>query len=313
MKKILLTLTMIVPLLGFSQWTKTNLGISQVKEGKSNIEASAFYSLDQQQLKQALQNVPERYSNMPGNIISIPNAAGQLEQLEVWESSNFTPELQEKFPEIRSYIGIGIDDPTAYLRFSFTPKGISTMTLRAGKSEFIEPYTLDGKYIVFDSKTHRTQGQVPFECSTPETDALVNDSQELVSAEKSSAGVFKTFRLAQSVTGEYTQYFGGTLNDALDAINATMTRVNGVFEKDLAVRLILVNNNEDVVYTNPATDPYTSPNNINTTQNQLESTLNSVIGVSNYDIGHIFHRSGGGGHAGCIGCICVANKGRGYT
>lgn len=313
MKKILLTLTVIVPVLGFSQWTKTNLGASQVKEGKSNIEASAFYNLDHPQLKQALQNVPERYSNMPGNIISIPNAAGQLEQFEVWESSNFTPELQEKFPEIRSYIGIGIDDPTAYLRFSFTPKGISTMTLRAGKSEFIEPYTLDGKYIVFDSKTHRTQGQVPFECSTPETDALVNDSQELVSAEKSSAGVFKTFRLAQSVTGEYTQYFGGTLNDAMDAINATMTRVNGVFEKDLAVRLILVNNNEDVVYTNPATDPYTSPNNINTTQNQLESTLNSVIGVSNYDIGHIFHRSGGGGHAGCIGCICVANKGRGYT
>lgn len=315
MKKLLLTLTMVVPMLSFAQWNKTNLGTSQVKEGKMDIEAAGFYSLDVQQLKQSLQNVPQRYSNMPGNIISIPNAQGKMERFEVWESSNFTQTLQEKFPEIRSYIGIGLDDPTAYLRFSLSPsKGISTMTLRAGKSEFIEQYTVDGKYIVFDSKAHRTQGEIPFECSTPETAALVNDSQELVSSNKSSAGVFKTFRLAQSVTGEYSQYHGGTVAGAMEGINATMTRVNGVFEKDLAVRLILVDDNEDVVYTNASSDPYTNPNNIGTTQSQLQSTLNSVIGAANYDIGHIFHRSGGGGNAGCIGCICNnANKGMGYT
>lgn len=315
MKKLLLTLTMVVPMLSFAQWSKTNLGTSQVKEGKINIEAAGFYSLDVQQLKQTLQNVPERYSNMPGTIISIPNAQGKMERFQVWESSNFTPTLQAKFPEIRSYIGIGVDDPTAYLRFSLSPsKGISTMTLRAGKSEFIEQYTVDGKYIVFDSKAHRTQGEIPFECSTPETSALVNDSQELVSSNKSSAGVFKTFRLAQSVTGEYSQYHGGTVSGAMEGINATMTRVNGVFEKDLAVRLVLVDNNEDVVYTNASSDPYTNPNNIESTQNQLQSTLNSVIGAANYDIGHIFHRSGGGGNAGCIGCICNnANKGKGYT
>lgn len=306
---------MIVPLLGFSQWSKTNLGASQVKEGKAKIEASAFYSLNEQQLKQNLQNAPERFSNMPGKIISIPTADGKTEKFQVWEASNFTPALQAKFPEIKSYIGIGIDDPTAYLRFSLSPlKGISSMTLRAGKSEFIERYTEDGKYIVFDSKNHRNQGEIPFECSTPETAALVNDSQDLVNSNKSSAGVFKTFRLAQSVTGEYTTYHGGTVEGAMEGINATMTRVNGVFEKDLAIRLILVDNNEDVVYVNASTDPYTSPSNIGTTQGQLQTTLDNVIGAANYDIGHIFHRSGGGGSAGCIGCICVnGTKGRGYT
>lgn len=315
MKKLLLTLTMVVPMLAFSQWSKTNLGASQVKEGKLNIEASSFYSLDEQQFKQNLLNVPERFSNMPGKIISLPNSEGNLEKFEVWEASNFTPVLQAKFPEIRSYIGIGIDDPTAYLRFSMSPsKGISTMTLRAGKSEFIESYTEDGKYIVFDSKTHRTQGEIPFECSTPETSALVNSSEDLVNANKSNTGVFKTFRLAQSVTGEYSTYHGGTLEGAMEGINATMTRVNGVFEKDLAVRLILIDNNDEVVFLNASTDPYTSPSNIGTTQGQLQSTLDNVIGAANYDIGHIFHRSGGGGSAGCIGCICLnGSKGRGYT
>lgn len=315
MKKLLLTLTMVVPLLGFAQWSKTNLGASQVKEGKLNVEAKAFYSLNANQLKQTLQNTPERFSGVSGKIISIPNVDGKMEKFEVWESSNFTPVLQAKFPEIRSYIGIGIDDPKAYLRFSLSPsKGISTMVLRAGKSEFIEPYTVDGKYIVFDSKTHRNQGEIPFECSTPETSALANSSEELVGANKSSAGVFKTFRLAQSVTGEYSAYHGGTLEGAMEGINATMTRVNGVFEKDLALRLILVDNNDEVVYLNASSDPYTSPSNIGTTQGQLQTTLDNVIGAANYDIGHIFHRSGGGGSAGCIGCICVnGSKGRGYT
>lgn len=315
MKKLLLTLTMVVPMLAFSQWSKTNLGASKVKEGKLNIEASSFYSLNDNQLKQNLQNTPERFSGISGKIIGIPNSQGKIEKFEVWEASNFSAPLQAKFPEIRSYIGIGIDDPTAYLRFSLSPsKGISSMVLRAGTSEFIERYTEDGKYIVFDSKTHRTQGEIPFECSTPETGALVNSSADLVNANKSSAGVFKTFRLAQSVTGEYSTYHGGTLEGAMEGINATMTRVNGVFEKDLAIQLILVDNNDDVVYLNASTDPYTSPSNIGTTQGQLQTTLDNVIGAANYDIGHIFHRSGGGGSAGCIGCICQnGSKGRGYT
>lgn len=315
MKKILLTLTMIVPFLGFSQWSKTNLGVSQVKEGKLNIEASGFYNLNEQQLKQTLQNAPERFSKKAGTLINLPTADGKIEQFLVWEASNFSPALQAKFPEIRSYIGLGVDDPHAYLRFSISPsKGISTMTLRAGKSEFIERYTEDGKYIVFDSKSHRSQGEIPFECSTPETSALANSSEDLVNSNKSSAGVFKTFRLAQSVTGEYTTYHGGTVAGAMEGINATMTRVNGVFEKDLAINLIVVDNNDDVVYTNPSTDPYTSPGNISTTQGQLQTTLDNVIGAANYDIGHIFHRSGGGGNAGCIGCICTnGSKGKGYT
>lgn len=322
MKKFLLTLTMVVPMLAFSQWSKTNLGASKVKEGKLNIEAKAFYSLNTNQLKQTLQNTPGRFSGVSGKIITIPNAEGKMEKFEVWESSNFTPVLQAKFPEIRSYIGIGIDDPTAYLRFSLSPsKGISTMVLRAGKSEFIEPYTVDGKYIVFDSKAHRNQGEIPFECSTPETSALTHSSEGVINANKSSAGVFKTFRLAQSVTGEYSAYHGGTLEGAMEGINATMTRVNGVFEKDLAIQLILIDNNEEIVYLTASTDPYTAPSNITTTQNQLHTTLTNVIGYDNFDIGHIFHRSGGGGNAGCIGCICDGpnpaiqskGKGTGYT
>lgn len=314
MKKILLTLAFAMPLIGFSQWEKTNLGNSQVKEGKLNIESNVYFKLNEEQIKQNLANAPERFSNLPGVIVSIPNAQGKMEQFEVWESSNFAPELQAKFPEIRSYVGIGIDDPSAYLRFSVSPAGISTMKLKGGKSEFIEKHTQDGKYIVYDSKKHRDKSQMPFECSTPEEVSLFNDAQDVVGMTgKSSAGVFKTFRLAMSCTGEYGTYHGGTVAGAMAGINATMTRVNGVFEKDLAVRLILIPNNDLVVYTNASTDPYSPPSGMDNWSNQLQTTLNSIIGLDNYDIGHLFGRSGGGGNAGCIGCVCLSNKGRGYT
>ncbi|HOD10697.1 MAG TPA: zinc-dependent metalloprotease family protein, partial [Flavobacterium sp.] len=73
----------------------------------------------------------------------------------------------------------------------------------------------------------------------------------------------------------------------------------------------LIANNNVLVYTNPATDPYTTINNWNT---QLQNTLNNVIGDANYDIGHMFGSTGGGGSAGCIGCVCDNGiKGSGKT
>ena len=313
MKKVLLALVFALPILGFSQWKTANLGKAEVKEGKERIEAAGLYSFDNEVFKQQLANAPERFSGQSGKIISIPNAEGKMEKFEVWEASNFTPTLQAKFPDIRAYVGIGLDDPNAYLRFGLSPQGISTMTLRAGKSEFIEPYTVDGNtYIVFNSKSHRNSGEIPFECKTDDTAALSTELGDIASGNKASNGVFKTFRLAQSTTGEYGQYFGG-LAGAMAAINITLTRVNGVFEKDIAVQLILVDNNEEVVFTDPNTDPYSPPSGMGQWQNQLETTLNNIIGFENYDIGHLFGRSGGGGNAGCIGCICNNGKGRGYT
>src|SRR5690606_39187565 len=105
-------------------------------------------------------------------------------------------------------------------------------------------------------------------------------------------GILRRYRLAVSTTGEYTAYHGGTKAAALAAINATMTRVNGVFENDFNVTMVLIANNDSVIYTSSSSDPYTSNYN-----SQLQSTLTSVIGESNYDIGHLFTRASNNGNA----------------
>jgi hypothetical protein len=122
-------------------------------------------------------------------------------------------------------------------------------------------------------------------------------------------------RLAQSCNGEYANFFGATspaqVALVLAAYNATLTRANGTYEKDLAIHLNLIANTTAVIYYDPLTDPYTTLSNWNA---QLQATLTANIGEANYDIGHMFGASGGGGNAGCIGCVCVdGQKGSGIT
>lgn len=266
------------------------------------------------EIRNNIKNAPNRINASKKAIISLPNVDGKIEKFQIFEASNFDKKLQTQFPEIRSYVGKGIDDPKAVLRMSLDPNGIQAMIFRSDKrNEFIEPYSADGKvYAVFNSE--RTKGKLPFTCSTEDQNVsksiLMHAKNQ--NTNKSNSGELLYFRLAMSCNGEYTQYHGGTVAGALAAINATMTRVNGVFEKDFGIHMNLIANTTSVIYTNPNTDPY-SPN-LNQWNAQLQSTLTSVIGEANYDVGHMFGASGGGGNAGCIGCVCVdGQKGSGIT
>ncbi|WP_343672482.1 reprolysin-like metallopeptidase [Chitinophaga sp.] len=250
-----------------------------------------------------------------GTIISLPNADGQIEQFEIVEASNFEPALQAQFPDIRAFSGKGITDKSATLKLSISPQGIQTTVFRVEKeTEFIEPYSADHTvYTVFKKQPKA----LPWKCSTPEQ-KLATDLSNNVAAR--STGDLKTLRLAQSVTAEYSNYFGATSSSqvalVLAAVNATLTRCNGVYEKDLAIHLNLVSNTTSVFYYNASTDPYSNASTGagGAWNSELQSTLTSVIGAANYDIGHLFGASGGGGNAGCIGCICVdGSKGSGFT
>lgn len=288
-------------------WTVVNenvTAVSKTAQRESFPSNFTLYSLNDEAFRAVLALAPDRFLSDQGVIITLPNSKGEMEQFEMFEASNFEPELQAQYPEIRSYVGIGIDDKKAHLRMSIDPKGVQTMIFRAGKkTEFMEPYSETGfVYAAYESS--RQKGKMPFTCSTVDHSVSGRLSEEVDANEvMANNGVLKTFRLALSCTGEYGTYHGGAAG-ALAAMNATMTRVNGVFEKDLAVRLNIISNNNLVVYTNAGTDPYSNAAGMDNWNLQLMNTLSSVIGNANFDIGHLFGATGGGGNAGCIGCVC---------
>ena len=101
-------------------------------------------------------------------------------------------------------------------------------------------------------------------------------------------------------------------------MNTTMTRVNGIFETDFAVHMILIANTDLLIYTTAATDPYSDnayTGNVNNWGPQAQAAIDAVIGDANYDIGHLFGTDPtAGGNAGCIGCVCESgSKGKGFT
>jgi hypothetical protein len=331
MKKLLLLSTLLV-LVAASAFAQTNSYWSVTTDGRSSIVADKaasrlsfptdfkLFNLDFDPFQQELFSIVGARASNVSTIISLPNAEGGIETFQVYEASNFEPALQQQYPGIRAYSGKGITDKYATLKLSISPLGVQTMVFRTGKdNEFIEPYSKDHNvYAVY--RAQRDKSKLPWACSTVDTKLSVSLNETVGNAAARSTGDLKTMRLAQSVTAEYSNYFGATSSSqsslVLSAINNTLTRCNGVYEKDLALHLNLVANTTSVIYYNPSTDPYSpaSSGAGGAWNAELQNTLTSVIGEANYDIGHLFGASGGGGNAGCIGCVCTnGSKGSGYT
>lgn len=316
MKKLLLFPILLISISSFSQqdvfWSSFKSETSKLTLDKNTTRESfpktfRLFELNLEKIQLVTSLSINKKSNQPV-IISLPNVDGQLEQFEIFEASNFDSELQARFPSIRAFSGRGITDKFATLKISISPKEIQTMIFRADKeNEYIEPYSADGKvYAVFNS--YRQNGNRLWNCSTVDKKMVEEIDFKVSNIKRSNSGELKTMRLAQSCNGEYAAFFGAsTAGNAADqvlvltAINATLTRCNGVYEKDLGLHLNLINQTTAILFYDPNTDPYSTLPNWNV---QLQQSITNLIGNSFYDIGHMFGATGGGGNAGCIGCVC---------
>ncbi len=234
-------------------------------------------------------------------VMSLPMPDGTFARFRVVESPIMDPALAAQFPEIKTYQGQGIDDPTATSRFDWTPAGFHGQVLSAEKAVYIDPYAKGDttNYISYYKRDIQKEA-APFRCYVTETTPLTKLGGPGAPS-VSNSGTLRSYRLALAATGEYTDNFrqaGDTDAQAqaraLLAMITTMNRVNGIYEREVAVRMILIANETAIIYTDATTDPYTAPPGSGTINSQNQTNLDAVIGDANYDIGHVIGISSGG-------------------
>ncbi len=296
---------------GFSQvkyWENSSSGaytLDKIKQKLNTVDAKVF-SLDEKMFKKELKTITTNKSSY--KVVYFPNEKGEQVAFKVFEKSVFSPELAAKYPDIKSYCGYNLNKKGEKIVFSVSPNGIQSMMVHADNKHatFMQKtFESDNSYVVYNRNSKLAKDQT-FVCKTKEG---VEKSSQNLTSKLADDQLHRKYRLAVSASGEYTAFHGGTVADALAAINATVTRINEVFETDLGISLELVANTDLVIYENANTDPYTG--NLNT---QVQNTLTSIIGEANYDVGHLFHEDVDNGNSGFIGSVCVDNrKGRAYS
>lgn len=290
-----------------------------LKNAKVSQAGSTFkiFTLDLPGIKRVLSAAPDRAGRVASSlVIAFPNPDGKLERYRIVEASVLHPDLATKYPGIKSYAGQGIDNPSATIRFSMTEQfGFHGMVLSGERSTYyIDPYSADRTHYTVYGREEIGAPENTFSCLTQNADRPATADRNNANA-KTNDKKLRRYRLALSCNAEYGNIFAGSGTDAqkkaniLAQMNITMTRVNGIYEKDLAVTMQIVANNDLIIYHgSTSADPWSGEFNSKTQQ-----VIDAAIGNANYDIGHNFNTSGGG-NAGCIGCVCTTgSKGSGYT
>ncbi|MEO7660087.1 MAG: zinc-dependent metalloprotease family protein, partial [Pyrinomonadaceae bacterium] len=287
-----------------------------------------------------LDSAPAEFSNssrFQQTFITLPMPDGTFARFRIEHSLIVEAGLLDKFPELgRTYNGRGIDDPTATVRLDLLRNGFHAMVLSPRGTVLIDPYAKGDteNYLTYlkrdvprrDAFVCEFDGQKALE----EMFALNNDAnQELIpdaaSSDVISGTQLRTYRLAVASTSEYAIAVGeNTIAGSLAAEVLIMNRVNGVYERDLAIRMVMVANNNLITFAGDnmtcgemnneactsANDPYTNSSG-SQMLSQNQTKIDAIIGSANYDIGHVF--STGGGGIASLRVPCSNSKARGVT
>ncbi len=295
------------------------------------------FALDLEAMKTYLQSAPmERTAAAQDQALTVefPSPDGTVHEFLVVESPVMQSELAGRFPHIKSFSGYSKNNTGLNVRFVYSDHGFHGIFYSPNARYYIQPYSKDiqDTYVVYDRKDMHLPNDDTMVCGVSHDDVFSNStnpvegleidedhSQGQASNRNAAVEVvdIREYRMAVAGLAEWTNTLhGGTVSGGLSAVNIMANVLNSFFQPELAVRFVLINENDQLIYTDPSTDPYNDIDNANNSLlGQNQDNLDATIGNSNYDIGHLLTLScvGIGGVA-ALNSICNNNnKGAGLT
>ncbi len=279
-------------------------------------------TLDNNQMQMLLNtsSLSRSVDNNKHMVLPLPD--GRQITVEYKDSVILPASLAQKYPEIKTF-KLMPDENIISGRMDMTLNGFHAMVqMRDGEMIFIDPTSRhpSNEYASYRKKDQHTDHNAPghqchlddsssdlldgFSSSVTTLSTIPSLSKAQSREDERSVQHLLRYRIAIAATGEYTELKGGK-SRALSAIATILNRVNQVYEQDLGIHLSLVENNDDIIFEDKDSDPYT-PTNTSSLINTNQTVIDRIIGTQNYDIGHLFSTSGGG--LAVIGSVCNNNS-----
>ncbi|HET9419630.1 MAG TPA: M12 family metallo-peptidase [Nocardioides sp.] len=280
-----------------------------------------------------------RASARAGLVFSVPTPTGGTERFTVKATRTMEPKLAAAHPEIATYAGRSLDNDGTTIALDVTPMGMHA-AVRGPQGQ--RAWYVDPAYDRPGTKVHLSYygGAVPraeeafVEREAPEIRKVMRERQARLAP--GGEVTQKVYRLAFATDPSYAAYFGtdNVLAEKVTLIN----RVNQIYNDDLAIRMVLIDETDDLNLdteakatgingpcgSHPCFDPGIGdpedddyiPGHLDTcdvgTLGRNRIVLGQIVGAANYDVGHIGLGKNGGGIA-YLGVVGWDYKGGGCT
>lgn len=285
-------------------WSQYNGRVVQAERERTNLPNEyQLLKLNVEGIQQQLLKTSSRNAQQ-GTQIKIPNSLGGYDTYLVNEASNMHPDLQAKYPNIKSYVGRSIENPGTMIRFSLSPYfGFNAVIRSTTDIQYIDSHSTNNEVYIMYSKNN-VEHVHTFNCihDGTESGGFLPTPEIEFDEDTVTDGLMRKYRLALATTIEYTAYISeqaGVENGSdeekkaavMDALNLALTRLNEVYERDLSVTMELVPNNDVLIFIH--SDIY-NPMSAGAMLGQNQTVIDGAIKNENYDIGHVFFRATSG-------------------
>ena len=313
-----------------SLWQKTDV-IRVPNRGRRQLTPEKFVSfrLDPERLTEYMDSMPREFTEAArfvNVVVEIPMPDGSLQKFRIEDSPVLADHLTADFPTWRTFQGYGVDDPTAVARFDWTKAGFHGYVLTDKGTVYIDPiqeFDRENYLVYYKHEYGRPTGD--FHCGVE--DSLMSTLAPIAAEGRPDAPNYsygtaiRTYRIAVATTGEWSR---GTTTEtnpqsirtaALAALTTSVNRLDGIFRTEIAssfeiVNPSIANDSTNILFDDPATDPY--DNTDSGAQLMInQTTINQRVGLTNYDVGHLYGTGGGG--VALSPSLCDSDKAQGYS